>query len=689
MALTLETFRWALAALTAAGVVSACQGELAGTHSTSSGGGAGTGGAAGSGGQAVTGGTAGSGGGAGVVTGGGSGVGGVASGGAPSGGTGGTPACGVGTLDCQGECVDPMTDTRHCGSCGVLCGAAETCQGGSCLCPGGLLACGESCVNAQNDNANCGACGTTCATGSSCNAGSCVCLSGSTACGMTCTNLDSDPANCGTCGNVCSGGQLCSGGTCSVSCGSGLTPCGQSCVDLNTHNSNCGACGNVCPGGRMCEAGACRCAGGLTECDGACVDTDTSAADCGSCNNSCAQGQTCNDGSCACPNNQTLCGGTCVNTQTSNNNCGTCGNACSGGRSCTSGSCSCPNGQTWCNNACVDTESDTGNCGGCGTQCSTGQSCSNGTCSGGGTSGDVFSECRFHFGAIDQFARNNSALAAQLDYFTPGWMGVRDTFDQGYVCDDTEPGGPLAGKVPVVVAYVAAFYAKRHRSLCDCNVTSCGQNNDLCHQGSAYIQQNLNAILGVYRSYAQGYASCYGTTRPIVFEMEPDWYQYTNTSTQTDAMTPSEAANIMGQFVAAIKQYLPNAVFSMDISPWVAPNNGRDNGAQWYGNFDMSQFTFINTSGGSTQAGAARIRSANEMTWAGVSQATGKPILADTGYGVNGTSAGHDSAWDNVGNLNARINDGVVGIAQYNPNSGWGGTISSIRGQLGTPRFCP
>jgi hypothetical protein len=103
----------------------------------------------------------------------------------------------------------------------------------------------------------------------------------------------------------------------------------------------------------------------------------------------------------------------------------------------------------------------------------------------------------------------------------------------------------------------------------------------------------------------------------------------------------------------------------------------------------MSQFTFINTSGGSTQAGAARIRSSNQMTWAGVSQVTGKPILADTGYGVNGSSAGHDSAWDNVNNLNARIADGVIGISQYNPNSNWGSTISSIRGQLNMPRFCP
>jgi hypothetical protein len=36
------------------------------------------------------------------------------------------------------------------------------------------------------------------------------------------------------------------------------------------------------------------------------------------------------------------------------------------------------------------------------------------------------------------------------------------------------------------------------------------------------------------------------------------------------------------------------------------------------------------------------------MTRGGVSQVTGKPILADNGYGVNGSSSGHDSAWDSA-----------------------------------------
>lgn len=300
---------------------------------------------------------------------------------------------------------------------------------------------------------------------------------------------------------------------------------------------------------------------------------------------------------------------------------------------------------------------------------------------GGGNDKKLFSECRFHFGAIREYALDHPSIREQIDYFTPGWMGLQNTFDQGYVCEDLN--GPLAGKVPVVVAYVSAFYAKREQNLHDCNV---GEPS-LCTYGSKIIKDHLETIVGIYRNYARGYAECLGG-KPIVFEMEPDWYQYT-LSNQTSPLTPAEAGQIMTRYVQAMKEHLPNAYFSMDISPWVPPNNGSDNGADWYKNFDMSLFTFINTSGGGTEANNTKIRSTNNMTWAGVSSVTGKGILADTGYGVNGASAGHDAIWDVVGNINARINDGVIGIAQYNPNANWGQTIASIRSQLATPKFCP
>ena len=300
---------------------------------------------------------------------------------------------------------------------------------------------------------------------------------------------------------------------------------------------------------------------------------------------------------------------------------------------------------------------------------------------------EVFASCRFHFGTIDSKAKAaGAATIAQLDYFTPGWM-LGATFDHQGVCNDTKPGAVLDGKVPVVVAYVAAGNVKRDHKLCDCNVAGCAAGT-LCQSGAQFIAQDWTKILNAYRSYSQGFASCYGTTRPIIFEMEPDWYQYTGTA-QTQPWTAAQAGSRMTELVNALKTNLPNARFSMDVSPWVGPGNGSDNGAQWFSNFDMSLFSFVNTSGGGTNANTAKIRSSNNMTWAGLHQVTGKPILADTGYGANGISAGPDPAWDVAANITARIADGVISIAQYNPSATWATTITSIRSQLSTPPFCP
>ena len=307
-----------------------------------------------------------------------------------------------------------------------------------------------------------------------------------------------------------------------------------------------------------------------------------------------------------------------------------------------------------------------------------------GSPTGGSTStqpaGKVFSQCRFHFGTIDSIAISNGAsMISQIDFFTPGWM--MGTFSQGSVCTESAPGGKLAGLLPVDVTYIAANYVKNQNKLCDCNVSGCS-GGTLCTYGAQYITQDWATILSQYTSNSTGFAACLGG-RPIVFEMEPDWYQY-YAGGQTQPWTPAQAGTNMTALVNALKGSLPNAFFSMDISPWI-PNNG----SAWYSNFDMSLFTFINTSGGGTDANSTLIRTTNTMTWAGVHQVTGKPILADTGYGAAGAPAGEDPNWDVAANINARIADGVISISQYNPTSSWGNTISGIRSQLNTPSICP
>jgi hypothetical protein len=291
----------------------------------------------------------------------------------------------------------------------------------------------------------------------------------------------------------------------------------------------------------------------------------------------------------------------------------------------------------------------------------------------GGSSGQgkVWSQCRFHFGTIDSKAKSNPALIKELDMFTPGWIGQSDSFDMKYLCD--EAASPFGGVVPAMVAYVIAFTARRDQGLQDCNVSG---TTNLCKYGATYIRGHKDRILTNYATYAKGFAQACGISRPLIWMMEPDYYQY-SVGGDAQALSAKEAGEFMTQIVATVKQNLPNAVFSLDVSPWM-PNNGRD----WYSNFTMGDFTFVNTSGGGTDANNAKIRSVNAMTWAGVRMVTGKPILADTGYGAAGASAGHDALWDAVANINARIADGVVSITQYNPNSNWASTISQIRPQL-------
>jgi hypothetical protein len=221
---------------------------------------------------------------------------------------------------------------------------------------------------------------------------------------------------------------------------------------------------------------------------------------------------------------------------------------------------------------------------------------------------------------------------------------------------------------------------KASHSLCDCNVTGCSGGN-LCQYGSQYITQDWASILAAYTSHSAGFAACMGG-RHIIFRMEPDWYQYIGNG-QSQPWTAAEAGTMMTALVQALGSSLPSAVFSMDISPWIG-----NNGASWYPNFDMSLFTFINTSGGNSDGSIPKIRAGNNMTWAGVHQVTGKPILADTGYGAAGASTGEDPTWNVAANINARMLEGVIAIIQPNPSATWGDTVTGMRSQLNTPPNC-
>lgn len=374
---------------------------------------------------------------------------------------------GMVACDIAGEitCVDPLIDSRACGAEGACnsadpgsanyegeqCAGGGQCAGGSCACPGLLAECGGVCVDPQTDSAHCGAAGlcnssvpggpnysgVACGDGQRCAGGQCVCAPGLVFCGGRCADPDTDMQFCGanaSCqgATACSGiGKVCAGGACV--CAAGLISCGGQCIDPRTDRDRCGAKGTCvgtdpsaanfqgldCANGTICNgSGACTlsCAQGLVLCNGECVDPDNDPTRCGArgaCTNASSanpdyQGATCNTaigqvcagGTCQCAGGRILCGGRCVDPQTDLTYCGAAAN-CSGadvctlGEVCTAGVCACGTGLIRCGGQCIDPQTHPAYCGAfadCSNArvCVPGAQCVTGACLCGG-SGQVCS----------------------------------------------------------------------------------------------------------------------------------------------------------------------------------------------------------------------------------------------------------------------------------------------------------
>jgi len=79
-----------------------------------------------------------------------------------SGGAGGAGGAGGGCsallTNCDGECVDPSTDTRHCGACGSICPAETICAGGECKTPSCAPNSTQNCYSGPTGTQNAGIC---------------------------------------------------------------------------------------------------------------------------------------------------------------------------------------------------------------------------------------------------------------------------------------------------------------------------------------------------------------------------------------------------------------------------------------------------------------------------------------------------------------------------------------------------
>ncbi len=289
-----------------------------------------------------------------------------------------------------------------------------------------------------------------------------------------------------------------------------------------------------------------------------------------------------------------------------------------------------------------------------------------------------FSACRFHFGTDVGKVSNNAALMAQIDYCT-SWAGSSEDFGMNSFFTTCKNNS----KTPVVIAYIIAFTARRDLGLKDCNV---GTPN-LCQSGADYIRQHKPRILSQYVKYAQGAAQSFGTAVPMIWCMEPDYVQYGESTQNNGGLTATQAGAYMNEIIDTVKKYCPNAVFSIDISPWKDTSFYKT----WYGAMNMKRFSFVNTSGGGSRPDQTFISdswASTLPTWKWVFTTFGTPLIADADYGVGGGSTGYDTRWQNVTNLSARINDGVIAVSHYNPTSNYAADIVAIRSQIPSPPKC-
>lgn len=303
-----------------------------------------------------------------------------------------------------------------------------------------------------------------------------------------------------------------------------------------------------------------------------------------------------------------------------------------------------------------------------------------------------FSLCTFNFG-VDW----GQHISKHCDYYRPNCKSLSDmqipaniTFMSSFV-GWTQDGStkvtpaPKADKegamlddaktlnvTPVWYTYIIAEGAKLAKNLSDCNTG--GGSSTLCVGGAAYIKENRSKILEQYSSFATFAASRWGTSKTMIWALEPDFIQYTEGS-QSSPLSMADGKKLLSDIIDVIQSKMPNAWISMDISPWKKQSEVIP------ALVPLDKVKFMNTSGGISLPGA-NIKN-GEAKWSDVFSASGgMGMIADDGYGTGGSATSPNPGWSDVNNIKARIGDGVIGIMEALPGSSWGNTIATLNTQL-------
>ncbi len=244
----------------------------------------------------------------------------------------------------------------------------------------------------------------------------------------------------------------------------------------------------------------------------------------------------------------------------------------------------------------------------------------------------------------------------------------------------TRPGSDhrLASAIPVFYAYFIAFKSKNRADLEPCDPSSTTPN--LCTEGAQWIRDNRDYLHQVYDDYAARTAALYGTTRPIVWLLEPDFSNYARVS-QSAPLSPTELSTVASDLISTIRARLPNARVAHFASPSSADFS------RYFASFDLSLVSLVFTTGWSTSPSinsTAAVQNPS-ATYANLHAATGLPIFVDTGFGATLLP----DTWTTAApaQLNQRIAEGVVAANIEPPPEDLGARIQALRPEL-TP-LCP
>ena len=199
---------------------------------------------------------------------------------------------------------------------------------------------------------------------------------------------------------------------------------------------------------------------------------------------------------------------------------------------------------------------------------------------------------------------------------------------------------------PVLYGYLVAAVGKS-QGWGDCDVDHDG---NLCSHGADMIRNPTHwaTIKTHYTNFLNNMATVWSTSKPIIVLLEPDFIQYSERGSQRSIHgTQNNGGLTDADWVAKwkdlrnlVKGIYPNAKIGLDISPWF-----NDEMQQIFNLFGAADYDLTFVSGGRTTGsadqGTIRTDANNNLTWDQVYLWTNyKPILADSGYGVGGSSDG-------------------------------------------------